>query len=98
MGLQAFSPTYTELGNAIVPLEVLIDLRCESSRFERTVPQTDATFHYDKFNRLRLRNQVTSIATRVSTESTATVNNHLQAQTVSFLFSPESEVRCLRIL
>lgn len=80
-GLQSFSPTHTELGSAIVPLEVLIDLRCESSRFERIVPQTDATFHYDKFNRLRLRNQVTSIATRVSTESTATANNHLQAQT-----------------
>jgi hypothetical protein len=70
-------------GDGCVPLEVLIDLRCESNDFDRLVPQTDATFHYDKFNRLRLRNNVTSAA-RGSTESSApNRDHHLQDQTVS---------------
>ncbi|EGO01866.1 hypothetical protein SERLA73DRAFT_71025 [Serpula lacrymans var. lacrymans S7.3] len=60
-GLQAFCPTHSTCGNGCVPLEVLVDYRCESNDFDRIVPQTDATFQYDKFNRLRLRNSVTSI-------------------------------------
>ncbi|KAK7060550.1 Protein SABRE [Paramarasmius palmivorus] len=81
-GMQTFAPaaasTFEDL---YVPLEVLIDLRCESEEFERLVPQTDATFHYDKFNRLRLRNNVTSVARR-STDSRGIVGtNHLQDQT-----------------
>jgi hypothetical protein len=48
-------------GDGCVPLEMLIDHRYKSSDFDRLVPQTDATFHYDKFNRLRLRNNVTSV-------------------------------------
>ncbi|THV08447.1 hypothetical protein K435DRAFT_11362 [Dendrothele bispora CBS 962.96] len=79
--LQTFVPNFrVDLGDGCVPLEVLIDLRCESDTFERLVPQTDATFHYDKFNRLRLRNNVTSVVPRKSVESTTSVN-HLQDQT-----------------
>ena len=62
----------------------MIDLRCESHAFERLVPQTEATFHYDKFNRLRLRNNVTSITSKSSSNqnSTPETNSHLQDQTV----------------
>lgn len=45
-----------------LPLEVFLDLRCESRDFDRLVPQTNATLRYDKFNRLRLRNDVTTVA------------------------------------
>ncbi|KAK7470536.1 Protein SABRE [Stygiomarasmius scandens] len=80
-GMQTFAPSFrTNAGDGCVPLEVLIDLRCESDTFERLVPQTDATFHYDKFNRLRLRNNVTSVVPRKSVESATSVN-HLQDQT-----------------
>ncbi|OBZ70295.1 hypothetical protein A0H81_09960 [Grifola frondosa] len=73
-GLQTFSPSATNTsGEGYVPLEVLIDLRCENSAFDRLVPQTDATFQYDKFNRLRLRNNVTSV--------TQGQQHHLQNQT-----------------
>lgn len=44
-----------------MPLEVLMDGRCESESFDRLVPQTDATLQYDKFNQLRLRNKVSSV-------------------------------------
>lgn len=83
-GLQTFAPTnLSAASDGPVPLEVLIDLRCESQAFERLVPQTEATFHYDKFNRLRLRNNVTSIATKSSNQNSTTENNnHLQDQTV----------------
>lgn len=84
-GLQCFSPTgvFDALGDGSVPLEVLIDLRCETDAFERLVPQTEATFHYDKFNRLRLRNNITSTTTKPSTQnSSASVDSHLQDQTV----------------
>lgn len=82
-GLQVFSPSRARdrtinITAHEVPLEVLLDLRCESNDFDRLVPQTDATLQYDKFNRLRLRNKVTS-ATVVSAEE-ADINNHLQSQ------------------
>ncbi|KAJ2930173.1 hypothetical protein H1R20_g6917, partial [Candolleomyces eurysporus] len=81
-GLQVFSPTHPLiLGNSSIPLEVLIDLRCESAQFERLVPQTDATFQYDKFNRLRLRNTVTSAAARTWASETQTGDTHIQNQT-----------------
>ncbi|KAJ3774447.1 golgi-body localization protein domain-containing protein [Lentinula raphanica] len=83
-GMQTFAPTFkVETGDGCVPLEVLIDLRCESDAFERLVPQTDASFQYDKFNRLRLRNKVTSAVARRSSESTGSleVANHLYDQT-----------------
>ena len=58
-------------------MEVLIDLRADNSNFDRLVPQTDATFQYDKFNRLRLRNDVTSVA-----KNAQHTHAHLQNQTV----------------
>lgn len=82
-GLQVYSPLHPQaLGNSSIPLEVLIDLRCESAQFERLVPQTDATFHYDKFNRLRLRNTVTTAAAKVCTDQSQ-ADSHLRSQTVS---------------
>ncbi|KAH7344029.1 golgi-body localization protein domain-containing protein [Rhizoctonia solani] len=83
-GLQIFSPSRARdrLGSVNstpyeVPLEVLLDRRCESNDFDRLVPQTDATIQYDKFNRLRLRNKTS--ATDISAEE-SDINNHLQAQ------------------
>ncbi|KZW03765.1 hypothetical protein EXIGLDRAFT_635040 [Exidia glandulosa HHB12029] len=61
-GLQVFSPTTAlqplEARKRLshnVPLEVLVDYRCECNDFDRLVPQTEAVFHYDKFNRNRPR-------------------------------------------
>ncbi|KAJ3853573.1 golgi-body localization protein domain-containing protein [Lentinula lateritia] len=83
-GMQTFAPTSrVDSGDGCVPLEVLIDLRCESDAFERLVPQTDASLQYDKFNRLRLHNNVTSAVARKSSESTGSleVANHLHDET-----------------
>ncbi|EUC67503.1 Apt1 domain protein [Rhizoctonia solani AG-3 Rhs1AP] len=82
-GLQIFSPSRARDRSVNstpyqVPLEVLLDRRCESNDFDRLVSQTDATLQYDKFNRLRLRNKVTS-TTNTSAED-SDINNHLQAQ------------------
>ncbi|GBE79683.1 predicted protein [Sparassis crispa] len=77
-GLQTFSPSaVNNSGEGCVPLEVLIDLRCENSAFDRLVPQTDASLQYDKFNRLRLRNNVTSVVRGHEQSS----RDHLQNQT-----------------
>lgn len=85
-GLQTFAPTKISLSNdGCLPLEVLIDFRCETSDFDRLVPQTDATFHYDKFNRLRLRNNVTSVGVvreHGADDRGHTQTSHLQDQTV----------------
>ncbi|KAH9938206.1 golgi-body localization protein domain-containing protein [Fomitopsis serialis] len=79
-GLQVFSPSAANTsGEGSVPLEVLIDLRCENKAFDRLVPQTDASFQYDKFNRLRLRNDITSIAH--TTEDRDRQHDHLHNQT-----------------
>ncbi|KAG6911191.1 hypothetical protein DXG01_003058 [Tephrocybe rancida] len=67
--------------NAYVPLEVLIDLRCENAAFDQLVPQTDAIFHYDKFNRLRLRNNITSVTRGSSESDISTRDSHLQDET-----------------
>lgn len=83
-GFQIFCPNHAAVSSTRlqVPLEVLIDRRCESDEFERLVPQTDATFHYDKFNRLRLRNEVTSVV-GPSLDTTPSISRtHLQDQTV----------------
>ncbi|CAE7226687.1 unnamed protein product, partial [Rhizoctonia solani] len=82
-GLQIFSPSRARDRSVNstpheVPLEVLLDRRCESNDFDRLVSQTDATLQYDKFNRLRLRNKVAS-ATDTSAEE-SDINNHLKAQ------------------
>ena len=78
--MQIFSPndpTRTDQMRAPddVPLEVLVDLRCEHGGFTRLVPQTNATMQYDKFNRLRLRNGLVAEAPDVA--------EHLKSQTVS---------------
>ncbi|KAJ3537089.1 hypothetical protein NM688_g6737 [Phlebia brevispora] len=79
-GLQAFSPSALNTsGLGVVPLEVLLDLRCGSNYFDRLVPQTDATFHYDKFNRLRLRNEATSALTSKN-DVDDQLHNHLHSQ------------------
>ena len=79
-GLQTFIPTpLCPSRHDGIPLEILLDLRAESREFERLVPQTDATFRYDKFNRLRLRNNISS----VTAQSEDNPNSHLQHQTVS---------------
>jgi len=83
-GLQAFYPTHPlVLGSSSIPLEVLVDLRCESPQFERMVPPTDAIFHYDKFNRLRLRNTLTTQAAQTCASETQSKDAHLRNQTVS---------------
>lgn len=45
-----------------LPFEIFLDVRCESSEFQRIVPQTHATLRYDSFNKLRLRNNVTTLS------------------------------------
>ena len=86
MGLQAFSPSaINKSGQGVVPLEVLIDLKCGTNFFDRLVPQTDATLQYDKFNRLRLRNNVNSV-TRRSSDSYDQTSDHLESQNVSELW------------
>ncbi|KAH7921808.1 hypothetical protein BV22DRAFT_1114199 [Leucogyrophana mollusca] len=81
-GLQTFCPTEKGCsGDGYVPLEVLIDYRCESNEFDRIVPQTNATFHYDRFNRLRLRNNVTSITRSTQEETGKEKHAHLQNET-----------------
>ncbi|KAG6919727.1 hypothetical protein DXG01_001561 [Tephrocybe rancida] len=81
-GLQTFAPTsLASKENAYVPLEVLIDLRCDKAAFDQLVPQTDVIFHYNKFNRLRLRNNVTSVARGSSESGTSARDSHLQNET-----------------
>lgn len=84
-GLQTFALILASVVDTFVALEVLIDFRCESDLFDRLVPQTDATLHYDKFNRLRLRNNLRSAVSRTSTNAGAKNENHLSDQTVRAL-------------
>lgn len=90
-GLQIFAPTPEAADHCVasqaVPLEVLVDYRCESTEFDRLVPQTDAILQYDKFNRLRLRNKISSVVPSLSDENFQ-VLEHLQHQTVSTLSFP----------
>ncbi|KZS98046.1 hypothetical protein SISNIDRAFT_449676 [Sistotremastrum niveocremeum HHB9708] len=83
-GLQIFAPTPEAadlcVATQAVPLEVLVDYRCESTDFDRLVPQTDAILQYDKFNRLRLRNKISSVVPSLSDENFQ-VLEHLQHQT-----------------
>ncbi|OJA13790.1 hypothetical protein AZE42_00523 [Rhizopogon vesiculosus] len=82
-GLQTFCPVdLASCGEGCVPLEVLIDYRCESDTFDRMVPQTNATCHYDRFNRLRLRNNVTSVTRSMPDNENRRGNPaHLQNET-----------------
>lgn len=79
-GLQTFSPSASnKSGDEYVPLEVLIDLRCENSQFDRLVPQTDASLQYDKFNRLRLRTNAASLTRSIHDANHP--HDHLQNHT-----------------
>ena len=82
-GLQTYAPAQADFyGDGCVPPEIFVDFRCESPSFDRLIPQTDATIQYDKFNRLRLRNNVTSIAKASATKGATLGDDHLQNQTV----------------
>lgn len=83
--LQLFSPTKELRKNApktghAVPLEILVDYRCEHEGFTRLLPHAEATIQYDKFNRLRLRSD--------GSEGLATNQDpkydHLRTQTVRY--------------
>lgn len=80
--MQAFVPTVLRPDSELcgVPLEILVDFRCESGDYERLVPQTDAEFSYDKFNRLRLHNEFSN-ASRQSIETNSS-DEHMRNQTV----------------
>ncbi|GJJ07408.1 hypothetical protein Clacol_001610 [Clathrus columnatus] len=54
-----------------LPFEVFLDIRCESHEFKRIVPQTHATLRYDKFNKLRLRNNVTTLSSTLKQDKGA---------------------------
>ncbi|KAG8925646.1 hypothetical protein FRC01_009884 [Tulasnella sp. 417] len=80
-GMQAFVPTVLRPDSELcgVPLEILVDFRCESGDYERLVPQTDAEFSYDKFNRLRLHNEFSN-ASRQSIETNSS-DEYMRNQT-----------------
>ncbi|KIO32802.1 hypothetical protein M407DRAFT_18267 [Tulasnella calospora MUT 4182] len=80
-GMQAFVPTVLRPDSELcgVPLEILVDFRCESGDYERLVPQTDAEFSYDKFNRLRLHNEFSN-ASRQSVETNSS-DEYMRNQT-----------------
>ncbi|KAG6854824.1 hypothetical protein C0991_012014 [Blastosporella zonata] len=81
-GLQTFAPNILASKDGVsLPLEVIIDLRCENAAFDQLVPQTDAIFHYDKFNRLRLRNNVTSVTRGMCGSYSSARDSHLQDET-----------------
>ena len=78
-GVQIFAPSKTSsTKDGCVPVEVLVDFRCESNDFDRLVPQTEATIRYDRFNRLRLRG-----STNAHDPFPDLPNIHLKFQTVS---------------
>ena len=78
-GVQIFAPSKSSsTKDGCVPVEVLVDFRCESNDFDRLVPQTEATIRYDRFNRLRLRGSTT-----MHDPFPDLPNIHLKFQTVS---------------
>jgi len=81
-GLQAFAPTghLNRSENSSLPLEILIDLLCDTKEYERLVPQADATVQYDKFNRLRLHNRLSNMSGTLADSESA--DDHLRFQTV----------------
>ncbi len=60
-GLQGFYPNKPYLdgdSHVSVPLEVMLDSKSYSPDFDRVIAKTDATLRYDKFNQLRIRNNM----------------------------------------
>jgi hypothetical protein len=81
-GVQIFAPSKSgSTKDGCVPVEVLVDFRCESNDFDRLVPQTEATIRYDRFNRLRLRGSAA-----MHDPFPDLPNIHLKFQTVSTMF------------
>ncbi|KAH8830496.1 golgi-body localization protein domain-containing protein [Flagelloscypha sp. PMI_526] len=84
-GLQLFAPIDSvSSADAGLPPEVLIDNRFDSAGFVRLVPETDAEFSYDKFNRLRLRNKNVLVTEQTDHDQSMTNvahTNHLRDQT-----------------
>lgn len=84
--LQVFAPIHQRLATFDrpydVPLEILVDYRCEHDAFQRLLPQTDAKIQYDKFNRLRLRNE----STMNLSENFSDANDHMRTLTVCSLY------------
>lgn len=64
-GLQLFQPL-KPTSTASLPFEVFLDIRSDSREFKRIVPQTYATLRYDSFNKLRLRNNVTTLSSTLN--------------------------------
>lgn len=80
-GVQIFAPSNSSSKkDRCVPVEVLVDFRCESNDFDRLVPQTEARIRYDRFNRLRLRGSA-----NMHDPFPDLPNIHLKFQTVSTL-------------
>ncbi|KAG8900410.1 hypothetical protein FRB99_006058 [Tulasnella sp. 403] len=79
-GVQAFVPTVLKADSdrCGVPLEVLVDFRCESQDYERLVPQTDASIQYDRFNRLRLHSQAGGSSSDLSESESSSTNEHMK--------------------
>jgi hypothetical protein len=69
--------------NLFVPPEVLLDAKCQSADFDRVFPKTDAQFHYDKFNQLRLSNDLSADR---ETQAQA-IPEHIQHKQVSIVFT-----------
>jgi hypothetical protein len=81
-GVQIFAPSKkSSREDRCIPVEVLLDFRCESNDFDRLVPQTEASIRYDRFNRLRLRG-----STNMHDPFPDLPNIHLKFQTVSIPF------------
>ncbi|KAG8856771.1 hypothetical protein FRB96_006274 [Tulasnella sp. 330] len=82
-GLQSFVPKALPKDDQLlgVPLEVLLDYRCESKEYERLVPQTDATIQYDKFNRLRLHSTSSDVSVSGGLNESSSANEHMKYQT-----------------
>jgi hypothetical protein len=74
-----FAPSKSRMPEDRLPLEVLVDLRCESQDFDRIVPQTDASFQYDKVQ-LPVHEFETSCINRMSYSSTSYASGTMSFQ------------------
>jgi hypothetical protein len=95
--MQAFYPADRDQERAdFVPLEILLDVRSQTSDFERIIPQTSASLQHDKFNQLRLRN--TSRSTQLACDLTSQDTHHLRHNMVCprlpWLSQPQVVLTC----
>ncbi|UZJ56701.1 hypothetical protein CBS101457_006021 [Exobasidium rhododendri] len=54
-----------------VPLETLVDLKYETKEFDRIAPRTNASLHYDKFNKLRLHDSSRPVVADIDSQDPA---------------------------